>query len=248
MQTIEWEKMRLPPGARILDAGCGTGRHVMSGHARGGLKIVGIDVNREDILACRRSIEEYAPLFAVERGKEGRGAQENGSLRPLLLQASLVDLPFREAAFDAVICSEVLEHIPDFAKAITELIRVLKKGGVMAISVPRFLPERICWALSRSYGRQPGGHLRVFGRRELMKLLSGKGMRLLGVRYRHALHSPYWWLKCLVGPDKDGHRLVVAYRRLLEWEIMAQPAIMAKVERLLGPVLGKSIVFYLRKG
>jgi hypothetical protein len=61
------------------------------------------------------------------------------------------------------------------------------------------------------------------------------------------LHSPYWWLKCAVGVRRDDHRLVKAYRRLLEWEIVRQPRAMHLLERATAPVLGKSFVVYALK-
>ncbi len=50
-------------------------------------------------------------------------------------------LPFENESFDAVLCSEVLEHVPDLDAALTELIRVLKPNGKMLITVPFVWPE-----------------------------------------------------------------------------------------------------------
>ena len=68
------------------------------------------------------------------------------------------------------------------------------------------------------------------------------------IRYRHALHAPYWWLKCFVGHKNDAFLLVKAYRMLLEWDIIRHPPLTAMIERMLNPLLGKSMVFYLKKG
>ena len=64
--------------------------------------------------------------------------------------------------YDAVICSEVLEHLESLDDAVSEIVRVLKPGGVLAVSVPRFIPELICWKLSSEYSKTPGGHVRIF--------------------------------------------------------------------------------------
>tara|TARA_Y100000780_G_C13526301_1_gene355884 strand:+ start:96 stop:308 length:213 start_codon:yes stop_codon:yes gene_type:complete len=61
------------------------------------------------------------------------------------------------------------------------------------------------------------------------------------------LHSPYWWLKCAVGPANDEHRLVKAYHRLLVWDIVQNPWITRTANRLLNPIIGKSIVLYAIK-
>ena len=63
----------------------------------------------------------------------------------------------------------------------------------------------------------------------------------------HALHSPYWWLRCAVGPTNDTNKAVVAYRKLLEWDITEAPVATRTADRVLNPVLGKSLVVYARK-
>jgi hypothetical protein len=63
----------------------------------------------------------------------------------------------------------------------------------------------------------------------------------------HGLHSPYWWIKCAVGVTKDRHPLVRAYHRLLVWDIMRRPRATRLAERALNPLIGKSLVVYLRK-
>ena len=68
-----------------------------------------------------------------------------------------------------------------------------------------------------------------------------------GSHHAHALHSPYWWLRCLVGPQRDDHKWVARYKRFLEWDIIEQPRSTRIADRLLSPVLGKSVVLYARK-
>jgi hypothetical protein len=65
--------------------------------------------------------------------------------------------------------------------------------------------------------------------------------------HAHALHSPYWWLKCAVGVRRDDHPLARAYHRLLVWDIMSRPAATRLTERALNPILGKSLVMYAAK-
>ena len=79
---------------------------------------------------------------------------------------------------------------------------------------------------------------------ELKAKLRAAGLTVRRSHHAHALHSPYWWLKCAVGPRNDDHPLVQRYRRLLEWEITEQPAALKVVERVLAPVLGKSLIVY----
>src|SRR5919109_1119527 len=132
-------------------------------------------------------------------------------------------MPFGDGMFDRVIAAEVLEHILDDQRAMNELARVLRPGGLAAITVPSFLPERICWALSDEYHEVPGGHVRIYTRVELEAKLARAGLTPMWHHHAHGLHSPYWWLKCAVGVHDDKHRLASAYHKLLVWDIMRRP-------------------------
>jgi SAM-dependent methyltransferase len=235
MLTVDFEKLRLKAGDRVLDAGCGGGRHVCEAFRIKGVDVVGIDLNWEDL--CKTATTLY--LMHMQDGGDQR--------RCLISRADVVSLPFKEGAFDAVICSEVLEHIPDNRKAVRELVRVLKPGGELVVSVPRYLPERICWALSEAYHNEPGGHIRIYRRKELQALLEAAGVACRAIRYKHGLHAPYWWLKCLVGHKNEQSRPVNLYKKFLEWDIIKRPQLTRTLDLILNPFIAKSIVFYLKK-
>jgi len=233
MLTADFDLLGIQPGDRILDAGCGTGRHACEIFRTRGANVVGVDLNWKDLQWTARALDNM----------------EDVSDRAwMIAQADATRLPFRDETFDVVICSEVLEHIPANRAAIAELVRVLKPGRNMAVSVPRFLPERICWALSSAYHNEPGGHIRIYTKKELISLLEGAGTRCWRIRYKHALHAPYWWLKCLVGHTNETSRWVNLYKRFLEWDIIERPPLTKGLDRLLNPLIAKSIVYYLRKG
>ncbi len=232
MLTADFELLNIRPGDRVLDAGCGTGRHACEIFRILGADVVGVDLNMDDLRKA---------AFVLDR-IDGNGNSWGIS------QADTTRLPFRDGTFDVVICSEVLEHIPANRAAIAELVRVLKPGKNMVVSVPRFLPERICWALSSDYHNEPGGHIRIYTKKELLSLLEDAGTRCWRVRYKHALHAPYWWLKCIVGHRNETSRWVNLYKRFLEWDIMNHPPLTRRLDRVLNPLIAKSIVFYLRKG
>ncbi len=221
---------------KVLDAGCGAGRHLCEAFRREGVHVVGIDLNRGDLEKSRACLA----LMAAEA--ERRYGEW------MVLEADVTRLPFTEGAFDLVICSEVLEHIPDNAQAISELLRVLKPGKDLVVSVPRFFPERVCWALSQPYHQEPGGHIRIYKKKELKKLLEGAGAACRAIRYKHALHAPYWWLRCLVGHKNETSLPVRLYKSFLEWDIIRRPFWTGFLDRLLNPLISKSIVYYLKKG
>src|SRR3954454_12366934 len=237
MLTVEYDKLGLRPGDLLLDLGCGFGRHAFEGFRRAARVIAG--AMAPDELREVRGLFE-AMVQAGEAAPDGLGACVNGDA---------TRLPFADGTFDRIIASEVMEHIPDDLAALDELTRVLRPGGTMAITIPAWLPEKICWALSDEYHGPfvDGGHVRIYTEQDLRTKMRGAGLDDGAAHHAHALHAPYWWLKCAVGPRNDGHWLVQPYHKLLVWDIAKAPFITRTTERLLNPVLGKSLVVYATK-
>ncbi len=235
MLTVDFRRLPIQSGTRLLDLGCGAGRHAFEAGRRGA-RIVALDTDRG----------ELARVAAI-----AAAMAEAGELpTPAAIGTVAGDataMPFPDGAFDIVIAAEVLEHIPPDQDAMDEVSRVLRPGGLAAVTVPAWLPERICWLLSDDYHNLPGGHLRIFTRPELETKLRRAGLDVGGHHHAHALHSPYWWLKCAVGVHDDDHPLASAYHKLLVWEIMRKPAVTRLADRALNPLIGKSLVVYATK-
>jgi SAM-dependent methyltransferase len=236
MLTADYNELGLRSGDRVLDLGCGFGRHAFEA-ARRGAHVVALDAGRGEVEGVVATF--LAMLEAGELNVD--------TLHAAAVQGDAMHLPFTDATFDRVVCSEVLEHIPDDRGAMTELVRVLRPGGTMAVTVPRFGPELINWALSDEYHSVPGGHIRIYRRGVLEHRLRSVGLEVVRHRYAHGLHSPYWWLKCVVGTTNETNRFVRAYHRLLVWDIVKKPRATRWAEKVLSPVMGKSIVIYLVK-
>lgn len=236
MITVDFECLPLEPGCRILDIGCGNGRHTAAAFDLYEGRVVGADPNMHDLQDAHARLCLHASL--------ANGRKNEWSLAG----ADITRLPFGDDSFDLVICSEVLEHIPDHRTAIDESARVLKPEGHLVVSVPRRWPETICWALSPQYRRTKGGHIRIYNRTHLIRMIEGMtGLTLWNTHYAHSLHSPYWWLKCLLGPDRDDLWPVRQYHRLLTWDLMHTPRITRHLDRWFNPVMGKSVVLYFRR-
>ena len=92
-----------------------------------------------------------------------------------------------------------------------------------------------------------GGHIRIYSDAELIGKATDAGLAFDGKDYAHGLHTPYWWIKCAVGVDNDTNPAVKAYHRLLVWDIMKKPRTTRYAERVLDPLIGKSMVLYFRK-
>ena len=234
MKTVDFQRFPLAPGDVVLDLGCGEGRHVISAYVEADVHSVGVDLSLDDLKTTQ---EKFADFDEPDNAAKSFG----------LSSANALQLPFADDTFDKVICSEVLEHIPDYQGALCEIERVLKPGGLFCASVPRRWPEKICWWLSEGYYKVPGGHLRIFKSRELRREIEHLGFEHYSRHWAHALHAPFWWLKCLFWSNQDNNWLVKQYHRLLVWDLLENPAFTRILEKSMNPIMGKSVVMYFRK-
>ena len=235
MLTVDYERLRIGPASKVIDVGCGAGRHSFEAYRRGA-----------DVIAFDQNAEELADVDTMLQAM-GAAGEAPKSAKAQVVVGDALALPYPDATFDAVIASEILEHIPDDDTAIAELTRVLKPGGSLAVTVPRWLPERICWQLSDAYHANEGGHIRIYRADELRAKIEANGLRCTGSHHAHGLHTPYWWLKCAVGVDNCDNVAVKAYHKLLVWDMMSRPALTRTAEALLNPLVGKSVALYFEK-
>ena len=150
--TVDYGRLGVRPGDRVLDLGCGFGRHAYQAARLG---------------AARWWPSTPAPTRWPTWSPPSEPWPRPASSTPRRpgwapSRATRWLLPFPDASFDRVIASEVLEHIPADEVAMAELTRVLRPGGSMAVTVPRCGPELVNWALSDEYHNVPGGHVRIY--------------------------------------------------------------------------------------
>ncbi|MEX0666552.1 MAG: class I SAM-dependent methyltransferase [Acidimicrobiia bacterium] len=236
MLTVDFDRLGVRDGARLLDMGCGGGRHAFEAWRRGAT-VVALDYSEAELKEVR----------AIQGAMVEAGEAPHGQVGGAVNGDALV-LPFADATFDCIIASEVLEHLWADTVAIAELVRVLRPGGRIAVTVPTRWPERVCWALDHRYHDTPGGHVRIYRQPELEAKLEAAGLWLRGSHHAHALHSPYWWLKCATGVNRvDPPWAVRRYHDFLAWQITNRPGWVESLDRLLNPVLGKSLIVYGQK-
>ena len=235
MLTVDFDRLGIGPGSKVIDVGCGAGRHSFEAYRRGA-----------DVVAFDQNATELAEVDTLFRAMAEAGeAQPSAHAETVVGDAR--GLPYPDGTFDCVIASEILEHVPADDAVIAELIRVLKVGGQLAVTVPRWLPEQVCWLLSDDYHSNEGGHIRIYRANELRGKIAGRGMSFTHSHHSHALHSPFWWLKCAVGVDNSDHPAVAAYHKILVWDIMRRPLLTRVAESTLNPLIGKSVAMYFEK-
>lgn len=235
MLTVDFDRLRVGRGTRFIDVGAGAGRHSYEALRRGAV-VTAFDRDEAEL----KGVDEmFAALGLAGEVPPGGSAE--------VVVGDVLDMPCADDSFDVVLASEILEHVPRDERAIAEMVRILAPGGILAVTVPRWLPERVCWALSEEYHANEGGHIRIYRADELEAKIVDAGMVSTHRHHAHALHSPYWWLKCAVGVSREEHPLVRAYHRLLVWDMMKAPVLTRTAERVLDPLLGKSVALYFRK-
>ncbi|MCR9270049.1 MAG: methyltransferase domain-containing protein [Hyphomonadaceae bacterium] len=231
MLTAKLEHLGLRRGDRVLDLGCGEGRHVHGLYMLGEFEIFGIDLDEP----------------SLDRAREGLATLPVSKSQVTFETGDATALRFEDDFFDAIICSEVLEHLPNYDAALVEMRRILKPSGRLCVSVPHAWPERICWQLApppNGYPYQPGGHIRIFDEVDLKTSIERRGFRIIKRHHAHGIHVPYWWLKCAFWERSDDHPWVKTYHDFLVWDLMKKPWITRALDAVLSPVMGKSLVMY----
>ena len=135
-------RSRLDPPLRVLDAGCGTGRNLQE-YARLGA-VTGVDPSPRAVEFCRR---------------RGLGEVRTGSVE---------ELPFADDSFDLICATDVLEHVDDDRRGLSELHRVAASRAVLLLTVPAYA----CLWSESDVALQ---HRRRYARRELMAKAADAG-------------------------------------------------------------------------
>ncbi|MDA8262314.1 MAG: class I SAM-dependent methyltransferase [Actinomycetota bacterium] len=238
MITFDFDRLGDLGGRRLLDVGAGGGRHAVEA-ARKGALVTCVELSPEAISEIRVAALAAEELLGLRQGEIHQ--------RISVVRADARALPFASGTFDALIASEVLEHVGEDGEVLAELARVARPGAVLAVSVPRFVPEVVSWLLSLAYHDAEGGHIRIYRRARLDALVSRSGFRPVGTHHSHALHTPYWWLKCVAGVDNDSAPPVAAYHKLLVAQMMGEAPELERLEAWLNPWLGKSLALYAER-
>ncbi len=231
METFNFNLLNLKKIKKVIDVGCGNGRHLKSlGFKLTDSEIIGIDQSAPEITKLNKEFDESVC-------KNGNAYKFiTGDIREM-------DVP--DNSQDLVVCSEVLEHVPNFEAVLEECYRILKPGSVMLISVPSYFPESLCWKYSKKYMQTPGGHIRIFKKNFLKERFKALNLKLFKHHREHALHSIYWIIRARNNMEENN--FLKSFHNLLVRQMFGQAKFSFALEKLLNPFFGKSECFYLRK-
>ena len=229
---------------RVLDAGCGEGRHAFE-VLRRRATVVAMDLRPADLVRTRYLLNSVAGNSVAGNSKEHAPEEIEPLVPALTLRGDTQNLPFASNQFERAVCSEVLEHVSDPARAAAELARVLVPGGMLAVSVPTPMTEWAFLFASDDYFNTPGGHVRIFTPRRLAHLLRGAGFDIVDLHFEHAFHSLYWWIRGVFGLHDEAHPVISHFRRVLTYVLFSPRLLQA--ESILDWVIPKSMVIYARK-
>ncbi len=244
--TIDFRRhFPLERGDLVLDLGSGNGRHTIEMCAWR-VRVVSVDVDPEELRRARYYLETPAGVSPFDLDARKKHRRNNRGWADFIV-ADAQHLPFKDGIFDKVLCTEVLEHIPDDKQGIRELYRVAKPGAGVAVSVPRFWPERVFWWLSWEYWHTPGGHVRMYRPGEMYRYLTAQGFDIQKMRYRHSFQAIYWFLRCAFGKNNEGRLLPRTWMRFINWYHRARPKVVEQAEATLNLIAGKDMVHYGRK-
>ena len=222
-QKVDMALLDVREGLSVLDVGCGEG-YLLRKAARSASLALGADVAESRLRATRDGPIELAVADAQR-------------------------LPFADASFDRIICTETLEHVADAQLTLRELARVLRPGGRLAVSVPHFLCEAILYRLIRGYLEFPGGHRRVFTPQTLTRALERAGLQPYAGYPRDSLEATYWILLSLL--SRPPRRFDGVLTTLERWRARTRAEPYSRfyhaADQLGNRLLPKSVVVYALK-
>lgn len=159
-------------GLSVLDIGCGDGAFLAFAASRG-FKVAGLEISEKRV---RR-----AKIFLSSR-----------DISADVVVGDVNKIPFRDKTFNAVVASEVVEHLPVPLAAVSEMRRVSKPGGLVLVAVP--YKEKIISDQCIHCGKLTprNGHLHSFDISALTKLLENAGLKDVSSYRCVSLRTPFW--------------------------------------------------------
>ena len=233
MLTVDFDILNINKNDLVLDAGCGFGRHSIETLNRRAT-VFSMDLDMESLRKTRFTLAQLKKKHL-----------NNDSCSYLVHSGDAMNLPFEDQTFDKIICSEAMEHISDDFRACSELTRVLKKNGKIAITVPTIFSEQLYDMLTFEYFSTPGGHIRKYNPKKLVEIMNKNGLEIYSIGFKHSFHTIWWAIRSVVGLHLDNHPITKSYHKFLHLCLMSR--FMRRAERFFDNFFPKSMILYAWK-
>ena len=234
VEHVDYNLLGVTLPARLLEVGCGRGWQSME-LAQVGFQVWGVDISP-------------ALLADFWHALAQRPALHNSCLA---LVGSAFELPFADATFDVIFCTEVLEHLAEPQRAVREMARVLAPGGKVFITVPSVISEKILGTLHRRW-REYNGHLRPLPTGEVRGWLAASGLETYATRKLGFEWATFWLPHAVLQTPFDvtglpARRHLVSRGYWKAWRGLDKLGLGRFLRRKGNLVFPKSIGFYARK-
>lgn len=231
VNKINLNQLKLKKGDKVLDIGCSFGDQAIR-IAKQGLSVYGIDKSEQAIRQFRESAE-------------------GENVKCVAVVGDIEKMPYEDNQFDAVVATEVFEHVTEPEKAIKESARVLRSGGHACVSVPTQSSEKIFRFLHPTWVKD-STHVNVFSKGQILALLKQAGFTVEKVENQNFEWSIFWLIHSILksrfkssGTPLENHRVSEYYFRV--WDYIRK----FKLEKFLlwlgNNILPKSYYIYVVK-
>lgn len=201
VNKIKLDLLKIKIGSKVLDIGCSSGEQAIE-IAKQGIIVYGID-------------------SSVKRVKRFEKLAKQNNLQCFPIMADARKLPFKDDYFDAIIATEVFEHIPDISKVVDESFRVLKNGGWGCISVPTKLTEKIFRKIHPYYIKD-SGHVNFFSKAEIISVLTKSGFTIEKIEKLNFEWTLFWLIHSIfktrfdsTGSPIENYKISKGYHKML---------------------------------
>lgn len=203
VNKIDLDLLGLKVENKVLDIGCSFGEQAME-IAKQGLVVYGIDLSFELI-------------------KKFRNRAREKKLQCFPIVGDATKMPYKSNQFDAIIATEVFEHIPDVKGAIKESFRVLSFGGRACISVPSKITEQIFMTI-HPFWVQDSTHVHLFSQKRIISLLEEVGFKIERVEKLNFEWTLFWLIHSIfktqfdqTGSPVQNHHISEKYAKVLNY-------------------------------